>query len=121
MAKGQKRTERLAINLTPTQQQHLAAIAAEEDTRASSYVYELICQSLNEHPSMKRAAVSNSPSPESLNQLGELYGILDGLKETLEEQAGQHEHHLLQSIKEQIESVQKTLSSLHSVQTRERS
>ena len=118
MAKGQKRTERIGINVTPTQQQHLQAIAAEADTTPSSYVYELVCQSLNDHPSMKREAVSNTPSPESLNQLGELYGILDGLKETLEEKAGQNDPHLLRAIREQIESVQKAIGSLHTVYKR---
>ena len=116
MAKRQKRSERVGISLTPTQHQHLQAIAAEADHNPSSYVYELVCQSLDNHPSMGRKEVSDTP--ERQEQLIELYGILDGLKDKLEHQAEQTDPDLLNKLSEQIESVQETLHSLHRLQAK---
>ena len=116
MAEGQKRTERIGVNVTPAQHQHLQAIAVEADTNPSSYVYELICQSLSADPSMSRTEVSNEPEREE--QLGELYGILDGLKDKLEHQAEQIDPDLLHKLSGQIESVQETLHSLHRLQAK---
>ena len=116
MAKRQKRSERVGISLTPTQHQHLQAIAAEEDHNPSSYVYELVCQSLETHPSMARNEVSDTS--DWGEQLVELYGIFDGLTQQLEDQADQAESDLLQQLSGQIESVQKMLHSLHRLQAK---
>ncbi len=116
MAKGQKRSERVGISLTPAQHKHLQAIATEEEHNPSSYVYELVCQSLETHPSVARTEVSHTPEREE--QLGELYGILDGLKDKLEHQAEQTDPDLLCKLSGQIESVQETLHSLHRLQAK---
>jgi hypothetical protein len=110
-----KRSERLAVNLTPHQKLKLDLAARTAKKTPAGYAHQLVCQALETDAFEPLTEVSETP--EWVDRLGELYGILDALTQKLATQLKSDEeastlHPLLTELKDQIEDVQATLISL---------
>jgi len=110
MPDPEKRSERIGINLTPHQNAKLKVAASTANQTRAGYVYELVCQALETdaltplpHP---------STTPQWVEQLGELYGILDVLTQQLGEQQSSDLRPLITALQAQIDNVQNLLLTL---------
>lgn len=116
-----KRSERIGINLTPVQHQKLQLAAKTAKRTPATYAYKVLCQALDGDGAA--TVVEDLVTPPWVNQLAELYGILDALTRQLANQTDRHEagqeqakiESLLAEVKGQVEDIQKMLLSLSEV------
>lgn len=113
-----KRSERIGINLTPQQHQQLQAAAQRAQKTPASYVYELVRQDLDANAS---TTTNTAKPPDWMQQIADLYGLLDALTLRLNDSPNPTELKLepaglqpsLNEVNDRIAEAQKTLLSIH--------